>query len=343
MIVLAMAHCQSWFLTQTCLQSLRNSATGLPGEELKIVVVDNSWDFSPSIRGVLESTLGEGVEVLNNPLPVRSHGSALDLALERYQPDFLFTWETDITANSHDWLKAYWEMLKPGDFMVGPWHPLEQYCYMSAALYRGEVLQKIVEWSKKNASRELRWGMKFEKTGWMADHEWAGLSTPFGERRGWPEGTELKLASRMQDRGPGWYEPGHIVFHWGVNEGYTYSVMPTTTEYGGHDGTIPAGTFYGPRERSWCVHWYCGTRALTTMFVPDDNPDWTDGWLPRNREWLLRREARQWLQSVPKDVQEKTLALIREYGWRSGGEVTPRNRQAVEEAERIYRSEGIPL
>lgn len=342
MIVLAMAHSTSWFLTQTCLQSLRACPPEIPGENVQVVIVDNSWDFSPSIMGITETELGEGVTVINNPLRVRSHGGALDLAFERLKPDFLAICETDVTATRPGWLQAFWAMMQPSDFVVGGWHLVEQYIAPCVAIFRGRVLSEVVEWSGKNPTRELRWGMTFEKVGMMTDDEWDGRTTPFGERRGWPAGTVLKVPSRCQDVGPGWYEPGHVLFHWGVNAGYTYSVMPSVTERGGHDGTIPVGTFYGDRNCAWCVHWSCGTRGLTTMFVPDGNQDWVDPWIGLNREWLLRREATQWLQSVPKAVQDKTLDLIRKHGWRIGN-VTEGNRRAIVEAERIYREAGIPL
>lgn len=341
-VVVAIPHSGSWFLTQICLQSLRNCPPMLNGVKAKIVVIDNSWDTSPSIRGVTDTMLDKDVWVYQNPRKTRTHGGALDLVVELENPDLLVTLETDVTATNPGWLEAFVMRMRSTDFVVGGWHEVEKFANPSCAVYRGSVLQEMAAWSAKNDSTLLRWGLNFEKANAMPEQEWLDRTSPFGERRGWPFGAQLKVPPRMQEGGPGWYEPGQQLFHWAIDAGYTYSVMPSATEYGGFDGRIPIGTFYGPREAAWAVHWWAGSRGLTTMFAPPESPDWTDPCIVNNRDYWFRREAIQWLQSVPVPVQRETIKLIRRHGWRLG-EVSERNQQAIEHAEDVYRSAGIDL
>jgi hypothetical protein len=88
------------------------------------------------------------------------------------------------------------------------------------------------------------------------------------------------------------------------------------------------------------AHLWAGTRALDII-----KHDVTCGFVKANTPMWLAREARFWRQIVPADVQERTLDLIRRYGWHYRGQGTPnvtdRDRAAVEFVRRCYAGGGV--
>ena len=124
--------------------------------------------------------------------------------------------------------------------------------------------------------------------------------------------------------------------------------MPTQTFYGmtqpAPERTLEIYEMFdlGKAGVAQTVHLWGGTRALDILkhkvecqFVAGNTPFW------------LEREARFWRDSVPKDVQDETLALIRKYGWHYRGEGTPdvtqRDRDAAEYVQACYRKGGVMI
>jgi len=332
--------------------------------ECETIVVDNS-PWSPAITGVMNTRLGDGVTVVSNTKSNKFHASALDFVVENYEFDLLMALETDVLALRPDWLQWFVNQLKPTDFAVGHWHH-EQFINPSCTLYRGDVLRKMLQWCKTDCPQdELRWGENFSAKGPLDNNlplsenpasileglkSW--ICGPFAEKRGFPQGTMLKEPWSGQLKGPGWFEPGQQLHHWATNEGHTYTIAPTGTTY--KQAGMPIMTFYGHAPAydrqleflelaatgAYAVHLWGGTRALdilkhpvTCQFVGSNTPFW------------LEREARIWRDSVPRDVQEQTLGLIRKHGWHYRGQGTPnvtdRDREAAAFVQGHYVNGGI--
>lgn len=362
-IIVAIPHSHSWFWTQTCLASLKRNPPIANSYEVKIIVVDNS-PWSPAIRGITDTKLGEGVSVIPNHKSNKFHASALDCIVEDYEFDYLMALETDVMLLRPTWLQWFLHQMRDSDFAVGMWHH-EQFVNPSCTLYRGSVLHDMANWCKAGAPQdELRWGENFSKTAPLDNNlplsenpaevlngmkEW--ISGPFAEKRGWHSGVSLKESPSGQLKGPGWYEPGQQLHHWAVEAGYTYTVCQSMTT---HVNNVPVQTIYGtlmpdPQRQlealelfgnGESVHLWGGTRALdilkhpvTCQFVKKNTPIW------------LAREARFWKHVVPEDIQKQTLELIRKYGWHYRGQgsdhISDRDREAAKYVQECYEAGGV--
>lgn len=371
-IVVAIPHSHTWLWTQTCIASLKRCPPKADGFEVEVVVVDNS-PWSPAIRGICDTPLGEGVKVIPNHKSNKFHASALDCVVEDFEFDYLMALETDVIALRPTWLQWFVNQMSGTDFAVGMWHH-EQFINPSCTLYRGNVLRDMMVWCKNHPDPDvLRWGLNFERTAPLDNNlplsenpaavledmkGWIG--GPFAEKRGWPAGTVLKPeAPSGQLKGPGWYEPGQQLYHWALDRHYTCRIcrsltttlpgLPLQTIYGPVDGFADPGRQLEAREMyegngntavGETAHLWGGTRALdilkhpvTCQFVKANTPMW------------LAREARFWRQVVPQAIQLHTLDLIRHYGWHTTGQgkdhVDDRDREAAAYVKNCYEAGGI--
>lgn len=362
-IVVAIPHSHSWFWTATCVASLKRNLPKAEGCEVDVVVIDNS-PWSPAIRTISNTVLGDDVKIVQNYKSNRFHASALDCIVERMDFHYLMALETDVMALRPGWLQWFLDQMKETDFAVGMWHH-EQFVNPSCTLYRGDVLRKMDYWCKhKGPQDELRWGPEFSKTAPLDNNlplsenpasvlqgikDWIG--GPFAEKRGWPDGTVLKEKPSGQEKGPGWYEPGQQLHHWAVEKGHTYTVCSSVTTT---VNNVPVQTLYGydypdPQRQleavemfgnAETVHLWGGTRALDILKHPV-----TCGFVKANTPGWLAREARFWKHVVPKGVQEQTLHLIRQYGWHITGQgsdhVSERDKEASDFVRQCYREGGV--
>lgn len=331
---------------------------------MKIVVVDNS-PWSPAIKGLRNTLLGNDLHIIPNYKSNKFHASALDCIVERFDFDLLMALETDVLVLRPNWLQWFVDQLRPTDFAAGAWHH-EQFINPSCTLYRGDVLRKMARWCWSGAPQDkLRWGEKFyesapldnnlplnENPAAVLNDMKGWIAGPFAEKRGWPTDTILKEMPSGQLKGPGWYEPGQQLHHWSVEEGYTYTVCPTlTTSRADH---LPLQTMYGAEMpdpgrqldavelfgNAYTAHMWGGTRALDILKHPV-----TCGFVKANTPMWLAREARFWKQVVPQPVQDMTLELIRKYGLHTTGQgtdhVTERDKEAAEYVRECYRAGGV--
>lgn len=366
-VIVAVPHSHSWFWTQTCLSCLLRYPPAAPGCDVKIVAVDNS-PWSPSFLGLERTRLGKGVHFVANTKPNKFHASALDLVVELDEGghiffdggppcDYLFTLETDVAVLRHGWLAWFVDHLERYDnwFAVGHWHH-EAFINPSCTLYRGKVLRDMAAWCRSNTNPECRWGPNFEFAALIdpPDNQ-ASIRGPFAEKRGWPEGTQLREPPSGQCKGAGWYEPGQALYAWARDkDDLGYFACPTFDRK--RDPGWPIHTFYGrdmPEQREYelselfdagpyACHFWRGTGALNILKHPD--VDWKEA---EFRNYCLPREARFWLQAVDADVREQTLALIRKHGWHTencfGGPATDRDREAVRVVEDAYAKGGVRI
>ena len=176
-VVVAIPHSHSWFWTQTCIASLARNPPRADGCEVEIVVVDNS-PWSPAIRGISDTVLGNHVEIVLNHKSNKFHASALDCVVEDFEFDYLMAMETDVLALRPTWLQWFMDLMKETDFAVGMWHH-ESFVNPSCTLYRGDVLREMSKWCKGTLylpkpggsegtmsvapQDELCWGPEFRK------------------------------------------------------------------------------------------------------------------------------------------------------------------------------------
>ena len=363
-IIVAIPHSHSWFWTQTCLSSLLRNPPKCNGYEVDIIVINNS-PWSPAIKGVTETDLKNipNLHVIENHKTNKFHASALDCVVEKYSFTYLMALETDVMVLRPGWLQWFMDQMYATDYAVGMWHH-EQFVNPSCTLYRGNVLRDMEDWCNRLPEPELlRWGPKFSKNQLIAarqperdyqdwhDDNISWVAGPFAEKRGWPEGTELIEEPSGQMKGPGWYEPGQQLHHWAIQAGHTYTVCPSlTTNVNG----VPVQSMYGatmpdPRRQleavelfgnAETVHLWGGTRALdiikhdvTCNFVKANTPIW------------LAREARFWRNTVPDNIKQQTIELIKKHGWHITGQgsdhVSERDKAAQEYVKECYEAGGI--
>ena len=326
-ITIAIPHSNTWFLTQTCIAALKKHLTPEYTDrfDFEIIIIDNSWDNSPSIYGITKTRLGEGVKVINNNAVSYCHSAALDQAFKASWPmKYFIPMDSDVIIRKPNWLDEFLTRLMPTDYAVGDWHQHE-WVYPSFALYRGEVIKAMADVSESNFFDEnFRWGENFENADPIPTGHLQMLQGPFSNRRGWPQGTVLKQRPFFQADSPGRYEPGQQFHHWAVQAGHTYSRCPCITIFS-PERNAPLGTFYGidpaiptnyneAVHNCWAVHWWAGTRAVDYINPRAGHP-LEDPAILFNMPYWLERESRWWLHEVPEDIRTETLKLIKEHGW----------------------------
>lgn len=365
-IVVAIPHSHTWFWTQTCIALLRNNPPKADGFDVDIVVVDNS-PWSPAIKGIRGTALGNlpNLHVITNHKANKFHASALDCVVEKFDFDYLMALETDVLVTRPIWLQWFVNQIKETDFAVGAWHH-EKFVNPSCTLYRGSALRTMLGWCRYKAPQdELRWGPEFNSIAPIDNNISAGdpalddlkgwIAGPFSEKRGWPAGTVLKEQPSGQLKGAGHYEPGQQLYHWAVENDYTYTVCQTVTT---RINEAPAQTMYGdgildPQKRlepdellnttqCYTAHMWGGTRALDILKHEVNDV----GIKQLTPEWL-EREARFWRHIVPADVQSQTLDLIRKHGWFYTGQGNSieggnqRDKDAAEYIRECYKKGGV--
>lgn len=305
----------TWYWPQVAVQSLRENSVD-PGAAIKRVVVVCNSPWSPAYRGITETELSVGVEVIQNDLPVRFHGSALDLALELCDTDWLFCMETDSRPLRDGWLSWYLSHVTSDRVAcVGQWHH-EQFVNPSATLYRVSALKEAAEFCRANKDEAFTWGPAFYNSEQLDPESLAfvrsGRMGPFSERRGWRAGTVLREAPTGQHKGPGWYEPGQWLYHWLVENDWKAVTCPVI-----HDmDQIPRLTSYGEsREQAYFAHYWGGTRAYDHLLDDHAMDPTVVQWAP----YWQARERRIWEEIIPARIREQTNALIARWGWKYAG------------------------
>jgi hypothetical protein len=370
-VVVVIPHSHGWFWVQTCVSCLRRFPPVAKGCECQIVVVDNSWDFSPAIRGITETRLGDGITIIDNPKANKFHASALDHIVQTLDFDYLMAMESDVCVLRDGWLQWFMDQMAPNFFAVGHWHH-EQFINPSCTLYHGNVLRDMNVWCNASDSLMLRWGERFEQateeTAWSPRTvakkaellDW--ICGPFAEKRGWSQGTVLRERPLYQMSGPERYEPGQALYHWARHNGdWGYLACPTHTAW--RLPGWPFQTLYGVSDApnrehelsellggdAYAAHFWLGTGSLNILKHPIGEEH------DKYMRYGLPREGRFWMQGVDSDIRKDTLALIKKHGWHSGSKridlyhdrdhstLLEEDRQAAALVESIYREAGVPI
>jgi hypothetical protein len=376
-VIVVIPHSHTWLWTQTCLAMLARNisySNRFLGYDVQVIVVDNS-PWSPAIKGVSDTELGNGVTILPNMKEMRGHSMALDyvvvcsemeVANKVVNPiighfDYLMALETDVLMLRLDWLQWFMDQMKPTDYAVGAWHH-EQFVNPSCTLYRGDAVRAMAAWCRQIPERtRLRWGPDFSQSDPLdrnvpdnmteqVDRMVSWVCGPFAEKRGWPPGTKLKETPSGQMKGPGHYEPGQQFHHQAVEMGYTYTVCPTITSRQPDPwGPLPLQTLYGsnftedPNRQLWPKE-LVGSGAYAahmwggTRALDIIKHTVADPYIQKYTSYWLTREARYWKELVPPHIQSQTLELIRQYGFHYRGQGTPTVTDRDKDAVEYVRS-----
>ena len=283
-IIVAVPHSHTWLWTQICLTGLGRFPPKAEGFECKTILVDNSWEWSPSILGVVDTKLNEVASIVRNDAPLKLHGSALDSVLRWFECDYLMALETDVLALREGWLQWFVDQMAPDAYAVGALREDgDKWLSVSCTLYNASVLRT--------------------------------MDQPFAEKRG-----------------DEWWEPGKWITYQCRAKGIPEVICPSRLT--GRHNALPLGTDYGPGQ---IVHLWAGSRASEPLRIPLEG----DRFVIDNAEFLLRREARYWLDTVDADMRTHTLDMIRRCGFhKAPGE---RERKAAEFVRDCYRKEGLEL
>jgi hypothetical protein len=311
------------------------------GKDVELIVVDNSHEWSPAIRGITDTDLGSGVRVEKNAKPHKHHAAGLEHVLNVCGDcDYFVTLETDVLVLRSGWLENMIGSLKDSDYAAGAWHH-EQFINPSCTIYRTSVLREMYAWSRANKSPYGRWGDGFHNEAPLDPDPVFQDVGPFDDRRGWPPHTKLKTTPSGLMKGVGHYEPGQQLYHWAIEAGYTATTIPSVT-VNDKDRSIPIGTYYmGGQDTAldlaFSVHLWAGTRALDVL-----KHEVNDRAIIDNTQFWLQREACYWIKYVPESVRKKTIDLIRKYGWYTR---TPNNRElgSVDQIQGFYRQGGVHI
>lgn len=343
-IGIPLSHGHLWLAS--CLSRLNKFDPGV--DNVKIVVVDNSWEWATAglQMGVLPKPAWAGDLIYaHNDRASCWHGTALDYVVEHHgdDADWLFAMETDVLTLQDGWLKYYMDVkgaVPTGSvdttFAVGHWHG-EQFINPSATLYNMAALRDAFKEFRANKDPNMYWGENFEKSENIIPHYTRFLEDvgPFSEKRGWPPGSIILPAPTGQLRGPGWYEPGQQVYHWSRLKGMVSYVLPCNHVVD-EQRMIPTGTFYGP-EPYYLVHAWGGTRALDILKHPVSDPT-----VINHMGYWLMREAKVFQEVVPEEVQADVISIIKKHGWFNRA-MTEREIGAVKTIEDHYRKGGIEI
>jgi len=116
--------------------------------ESELILCDNAPDH-PAIRSITETSLGEGVKIIQGDPKFPSHGRGYDKAYEASDGDWIMCTETDAFPIMHGWSENWIKCAADFD-MIGPMVPQSSGLYMHPAgcCYRREVIERAQHWQQ---------------------------------------------------------------------------------------------------------------------------------------------------------------------------------------------------
>lgn len=138
---------KTWRWTAICIHAYKTYGVPIDSE---IILVDNAPD-SPMIKAITETSLGEGVKIIEGERDFSSHGRGYDLAYEQAEGDWIFCSETDSFPTHHGWFDDYVKASATHD-LIGPEVPQSSgtYIHPAGAAYRRTVIESAKEWQAKH-------------------------------------------------------------------------------------------------------------------------------------------------------------------------------------------------
>lgn len=116
--------------------------------ESELIVTDNSPGH-PSIRALTETSLGEGVKIVQGNPDFPSHGHGYDLAYAESDGDWIMCTETDAFPVRHAWGDGYVKSSVDHD-IIGPLVPQSSgpYIHPAGAMYRRTLIESAKSWQE---------------------------------------------------------------------------------------------------------------------------------------------------------------------------------------------------
>ncbi len=145
-VTITFPHYETWRWTSIAVEALKRFP--FPTEH-EIIVVNNS-PHSQSIKCLTETSLGEGVRIIDGDPEITSHGQALSLAYEASDSDWIFTCESDSFPVRDSWGHEYVKASEDFDY-IGPHMALAGgvFIHPCGALASRKVVEACKEWRKK--------------------------------------------------------------------------------------------------------------------------------------------------------------------------------------------------
>lgn len=114
----------------------------------ELIICDNSPGH-PSIKAITETSLGEGVKVIQGNPDFPSHGHGYDLAYDQSTGDWIMCTETDAFPIMHGWGENWIKASSEFD-MIGPLVPQSSgsYIHPAGCMYRRELIERAKEWQQ---------------------------------------------------------------------------------------------------------------------------------------------------------------------------------------------------
>jgi len=321
-------HALTTKFTQIAVASLKEFSND---HDFDIVVVDNS-PGNPSIRGISETSLGEGVKVLENKYyPI--HACALDFVLADCETPYFFATESDAQALKDHWLDRYFEQMRDEHVAMVGWYWIgadkdRDYIAPCATLYNTKILKRIQAQIHLNDNNIICYGTGLKRRyDLAAQHEFEAVVKnryhgPFSEQRGFQEIWSFRDGKFYQEPGAWCYYRCQIEYEcvkvYGVG---LYNENPHVADGTWYlDTPIEEGDnkfwIYDPTEKksqdykdfvkkeAYYVHHWGGTVSHNWERFP-----LIMEWERRALPWWVDREDRIWREVVPESVRRKTLEM----------------------------------
>lgn len=307
-VVIPHAFTTKW--SQIAVASLKNHRNEA---DFDILVVDCSPGH-PSIKGISETRLGEGVKIVDPPAPnIAGHQVALDMAIDLVETPWFIAWETDVRVMRDGWFDWALSFIKDDYCAMAGWYwategldDFRHYISPAGALYRTSTLKMLKEECLRNKDLAVCYGWDMSKridimneyphTGGKLIP--AGIWGPFLEARGF--GNVYPYA---KDRDVWVPEPGNWIYNRCRSQWECIhlpgAMVPNDMQIPG----IPHKyTYVGPSEKeAFWFHYWAG--AVSKNYLKHKIPAWDMLKVP----WWLNREYRIWEEEVPEDVRQETV------------------------------------
>jgi hypothetical protein len=143
------SHWQTFRWTAIAVHFLKKYQWPLPWE---LLIADNSPGH-PSIRVLTETSLGEGVKIIQGEPDFPSHGRGNELCLHHIDPEstHVFFSESDAFPIQDNWAEAYIKAVGEGYDLIGPEIPQGsgKYIHPAGSLYNRQVFGYHQAWRDK--------------------------------------------------------------------------------------------------------------------------------------------------------------------------------------------------
>lgn len=310
-VVIPHAFVTRWLQTSVAtLKQHKNNAT------FDILVVDNSIPH-PSIKGIVETSLGEGVRVVPPQDPAHGgHQMALDHAIDLVDTPWFVAWETDVRVMRDGWLDWLLSFIKDDYVAIVGWYwsigidDNRHYISPAGALYRTSVLKRLKRECLNNKDLAVCWGRDMSKRIDLAK-EYPNTAGKFIAEENWGPFVECRGFGNVYPfpRDQWVPEPGNWIYNRCAMQWECIHVpgeMVPSEPSEAAIGLPHKYTYVGPSEKeAYFCHYWAG--SVSHNFEKHKIPPWDAAKLP----FWLGREHKIWNEVVPEDVRKKTL----ENGW----------------------------